>query len=89
MGKVVIPESVLKKRKRQEKYQADKDAASASAITEGKKKKAEIFKRAESYVKEYRSQEDQLVTMKRAARKAGTFYVPEEQKLVRDAASWY
>ena len=77
-----MPESVLKKRKRQEKWQAEKDAAAATAAEEGKKKKEECFKRAEAYVKEYRSQEQQLVTMKRAARKAGTFYVPEEQKLV-------
>jgi large subunit ribosomal protein L7e len=79
---VVIPESVLKKRKRQEKWQAEKDASAASAAADGKKKKEECFKRAEAYVKEYRSQEQQLVTMKRAARKAGTFFVPEEQKLV-------
>jgi len=78
----VVPESVLKKRKRQEQWQAEKDAAAATAVTEGKKKKEEQFKRAEAYVAEYRSQEQQLVTMKRAARKAGTFFVPEEQKLV-------
>jgi len=77
-----IPESVLKKRKRVEKWQAEKDAAAATAAEEGKKKKEECFKRAEAYVKEYRSQEAQLATMKRAARKAGTFFVPEEQKLV-------
>merc|ERR1711865_743310 len=45
-------------------------------------KKAEAFKRAEAYVKEYREQEQSLVTMKRAARKAGTFYVEPEQKLL-------
>merc|ERR1711935_663045 len=40
------------------------------------------FKRAEQYVKEYREQEQQLVTMKRDARKAGTFYVEPEQKVL-------
>jgi len=77
-----VPESVLKKRKRQEKWEEESKAKSAAAVTAGKEKKAEAFKRAEAYVKEYREQEQQLVTMKRAARKAGTFYVEPEQKLV-------
>lgn len=77
-----IPDSVLKKRKRAEKWQADKDAAVKVAVTEGKAKKAEQFKRAEAYVAEYLSQEQQLVQLKRAARKAGTFYVQPEEKLL-------
>jgi len=77
-----VPESVLKKRKRQEKWQAEKETAAAAAAEEGKKKKAECFKRAEAYVAEYRGQEQQLVQMKRAARKAGTFYVEPEHKLL-------
>merc|ERR1712087_934352 len=40
------------------------------------------FKRAEAYVKEYRDSEAQLVQLKRAARKAGTFYVEPEAKLL-------
>jgi len=77
-----IPESVLKKRKRQEKWQGEKDAAASASAEKGKKTKAEQFKRAEAYVKEYRNKEEQLVTMKRAARKAGTYYVEDEQKLL-------
>jgi len=76
-----IPESVLKKRKRQEKWAEESKAKAAAAATKGIEKKAEAFKRAEAYVKEYREQEQSLVTMKRAARKAGTFYVEPEQKL--------
>merc|ERR1712127_36913 len=53
-----------------------------AAATAGTAKKAKAFKRAEQYVKEYREQEQQLVTMKRAARKAGTFYVEPEQKVL-------
>lgn len=77
-----IPESVLKKRKRQEKWAEESKAKAAAAATKGAEKKAEAFKRAEAYVKEYREQEQSLVTMKRAARKAGTFYVEPEQKLL-------
>merc|ERR1711877_97690 len=57
-------------------------AAAATAATESKAKKEEQFKRAEAYVKEYRDQEAQLVQLKRAARKAGTFYVEPEAKLL-------
>jgi len=81
-AKSSVPESVLKKRKRQEKWDEENRAKSAAAATAGTAKKAEAFKRAEQYVKEYREQEQQLVTMKRAARKAGTFYVEPEQKVL-------
>merc|ERR1719352_1274554 len=78
----VVPASVLKKRKRQEKWDGESKAKAAAAATAGAEKKAEAFKRAEAYVKEYREQEQSLVTMKRAARKAGTFYVEPEPKLL-------
>ena len=41
----------------------------------------EIFKRAESYVKEYRKKERDTIRLKRMARKAGNFYVEEEAKV--------
>merc|ERR1712166_1238679 len=75
-------ESVLKKRKRAEKWAEESKAKAAADATKGIKKKAETFKRAEAYVKQYRDQEQEVVTMKRAARKAGTFYVEDEQKLL-------
>ena len=77
----VVPESILKKRKRSEKWESEKAATAVSAIKTTADKKATIFKRAEAYVAEYRNKETQLTTMKRAARKAGTFFVPEESKL--------
>lgn len=51
-----VPESVLKKRKRDEQWAAQKAAAAAEAKAAGEKKREEIFKRAEKYVKEYRDQ---------------------------------
>jgi len=51
-----VPESVLKKRKRDEQWAAQKAAAAAEAKASGEKKREEIFKRAEKYVKEYRDQ---------------------------------
>jgi len=77
-----VPESVLKKRKRQEKYAETMATASSTAAEKAKASKAEAFKRAEAYIKEYREQEKSLVTMKRAARKEGTFFVEPEPKLL-------
>ena len=46
-----------------------------------KAKRKVIFKRAESYVKEYTAKEREEVRLKRAARAAGDFYVPAEPKV--------
>merc|ERR1712216_1046474 len=57
-------------------------AAASEATKKATASKADTFKRAEAYVKEYREQETSLVTLKRAARKSGTFYVEPEPKLL-------
>jgi len=80
--KTTTPESVLKKRKRQEKWQKDEAASAAAISKKAAASKETAFKRAEAYVKQYRDQEASLVTMKRAARKADTFYVEPEPKLL-------
>jgi len=80
--KTTVPESVLKKRKRQEKWDEANKAKAAAAATKGEESKKEAFKRAEKYIAEYKEQEKSLVTLKRAARKAGTFYVEPEPKLL-------
>jgi len=77
-----VPESVLKKRKRAEKWEAASAAASKAATTKSEASKKEAFTRAESYIKQYRDQTASLVTLRRAARKAGTFYVEPEPKLL-------
>lgn len=51
-----IPETVLKKRKRDEAWLAAKAAAAAAGTKKNKETRKEIFKRAEKYVKEYREQ---------------------------------
>lgn len=47
-----------------------------------KEKRGVIFKRAESYVKEYRDAEREKIRLARVARQEGSLYVPEEPKLV-------
>lgn len=46
-----------------------------------KAKRKVIFKRAESYVKEYLAQEREEIRLKRAARESGDFYVPAQPKV--------
>lgn len=47
-----------------------------------KEKRGVIFKRAESYVKEYRDAEREKIRLSRLAKQEGNFYVPGEPKLV-------
>ena len=51
-----VPETALKRRKRDEAWAAKKAAAEAEAKAAAEKNSQEIFKRAEKYVKEYRDQ---------------------------------
>merc|ERR1712046_449795 len=46
-----------------------------------KAKRAEIFKRAEKYAKEYQDQERDEIRLRREARKEGNYYVPADPKL--------
>ncbi|KAJ3243020.1 60S ribosomal protein L7 [Chytriomyces hyalinus] len=78
---VTVPESVLKKRKTLEKINADRAAKAVIAKKDAKNKRQVIFKRAESYVKEYRSKERDEIRLKRAAKANNSFYVPAEAKL--------
>ena len=51
-----VPETVLKKRKRDEEWANKKTAAAAEAQKKAKSSRKDILKRAESYVNEYRNQ---------------------------------
>ncbi|KAL1999854.1 hypothetical protein VTN02DRAFT_3884 [Thermoascus thermophilus] len=78
---VLVPETLLKKRKSQEQARAARRAELEKRKQANKEKRAVIFKRAESYVKEYRDAEREKIRLARLSRKEGTFYVPEEPKL--------
>jgi large subunit ribosomal protein L7e len=51
------------------------------SLQASKAKRKVIFKRAESYVKEYLAKEKEEIRLKRAARSAGDFYVPAQAKV--------
>merc|ERR1712071_748918 len=76
-----VPESLLKRRKKQK---ADRTKRLTQALSYSKARRArrvEILKRAEKYIKEYRTKEHDEVRLSRQARKEGNFYVPAESRL--------
>jgi len=79
---VKAPESFLKKRKTLEQLKAKR---SADKKENQKKKTAvrkDIFKRAERYVREYRTRERSEVRLRRQAKNSGNFYVAPQPKML-------
>ncbi|KAM0588693.1 60S ribosomal protein L7 [Verticillium nonalfalfae] len=79
---ILVPETLLKKRKSQEKARAERNAANDQKKTNNKEKREVIFKRAEKYVQEYREQEREKVRLSRVARESDSAYVPAEANLI-------
>ncbi|KAH0542192.1 60S ribosomal protein L7 [Glutinoglossum americanum] len=79
---ILVPETLLKKRKSQEKQREERSAELAKKRKAAKEKRGVIFKRAEKYVKEYRDAEREKIRLSRLSKKQGSFYVPAEPKLV-------
>ncbi|KAK4968768.1 60S ribosomal protein L7 [Elasticomyces elasticus] len=79
---ILVPETVLKKRKSQEKEREAKAADLQKKRKANKEKRGVIFKRAESYVKEYRDAEREKIRLARVAKSEGSYYIPAEPKLV-------
>lgn len=76
-----VPESVLKKRRTADAIKATKDAADKTATEKAVAAKAEMIKRAETYVKEYKTLENDGIRLRREAKSSGSYYVPAEPKL--------
>ncbi|KAL2142280.1 hypothetical protein VTI28DRAFT_1354 [Corynascus sepedonium] len=79
---VLVPETLLKKRKSQEKARAERAAEQEKQKKANKEKRGVIFKRAEKYVKEYRDAEREKIRLARVAKQDGSFYIPAEAKLI-------
>eukprot|EP00271_Cylindrocystis_brebissonii_P017299 TRINITY_DN4441_c0_g1_i1.p1 TRINITY_DN4441_c0_g1~~TRINITY_DN4441_c0_g1_i1.p1 ORF type:complete len:258 (-),score=71.79 TRINITY_DN4441_c0_g1_i1:273-1010(-) len=79
---VAVPESLLKKRRRDEQWAEERASQLLQAKTKAKENRKVIFKRAEQYIKEYRQQESDLIRVKREAKLSGGFYVEPEAKLL-------
>ncbi|KAH9005255.1 60S ribosomal protein L7 [Lactarius hatsudake] len=79
---IEVPETLLKKRKQNDKAREERLEKAATAKKAARAKRKVIFKRAESYVKEYLSKEKEEIRLKRAARSTGDFYVPAQPKVL-------
>jgi 60S ribosomal protein uL30 len=76
-----VPEAVLKRRKRNlAKVEAAKKNAIEVRKTRVQKRRA-IFKKAESYVREYKKAEAEKLRLRREAKVAGNYYAEPEAKL--------
>jgi large subunit ribosomal protein L7e len=80
--KVVIPESVLKKKKREEEWALAKKQELEAAKKKNTENRKLIYNRAKQYAKEYEQQEKELIQLKREAKLKGGFYVDPEAKLL-------
>ncbi|CAL5443628.1 unnamed protein product [Camellia sinensis] len=78
----VVPESVLKKQKRNEEWALKKQEELAALKKKNAENRKLICKRAKQYSEEYEEQQKQLVQLKREARLKGGFYVNPEAKLL-------
>ena len=79
---ILVPETLLKKRKSQEKARAERTAILEKKKAANKEKRGVIFKRAEKYVKEYRDGEREKIRLARVAKKEDSAYIPAEAKLI-------
>lgn len=77
-----VPEHVLKKRKAQDAIAAKKAEELAVQRKANKTARAEIYKKAKGYAKEYKDTEAQLVNMRRVAKKHNNFFMEPEPKVV-------
>ena len=80
-GLPAVPESVLKHRRRREELRKTRLQSAIKKKSTYIKKRKEIFKRAEQYVKEYRQKERDDIRLARQARNRGNYYIPAEAKL--------
>ncbi|KAJ9180266.1 hypothetical protein P3X46_008534 [Hevea brasiliensis] len=77
-----VPESVLKKQKRNEEWALLKNQELKIKKEKNAENRKIIFKRAEQYGKEYKEKERELIRLKREAKLKGGFYVEPEAKLL-------
>jgi len=77
-----LPESLLKKRKATDANKASRQKQTVDRKKRNKSLRKEAFKRAEKYVREYRSQERALVRSKRQAKNNNNFFIAPESRII-------
>ncbi|XAR49799.1 hypothetical protein NMG60_11003940 [Bertholletia excelsa] len=81
-GGNMVPESLLKKQKRNEEWDLKKKEELAALKTKNAQNRKVIYHKAKQYAKEYEGQQKELIQLKREARLKGGFYVNPEAKLL-------
>ncbi|KAI7899994.1 ribosomal protein L30, ferredoxin-like fold domain-containing protein [Cokeromyces recurvatus] len=79
---ICVPETLLKKRKTIEKTDAQKAQDASQAAKEKRDIRKIIFKKADTYIKEYRQRENDDIRLRRQAKNKGHFYIPAQPKLL-------
>lgn len=82
VDQILVPETLLKKRKSQEKAREERATEIENKKKAQKEKRGVIFKRAEKYVKEYRDMEREKIRLSRLSKQEGTYFIPAEERLV-------
>ncbi|KAF9679823.1 hypothetical protein SADUNF_Sadunf06G0055100 [Salix dunnii] len=81
-AKVVVPESVLKKQKRNEEWALTKKEEKLALKKKNAENRKLIYSRAKQYAQQYDEEQKELIRLKREARLKGGFYVNPEAKLL-------
>jgi len=76
-----VPESLLKRQKNLERVKSSRAIAVVKRRKALKEKRRIIYKKAQTYAKEYRAKERDEIRLRRMAKRDGNFYVPAEAKL--------
>ncbi|KAI5584171.1 hypothetical protein BDE02_06G063200 [Populus trichocarpa] len=80
--KVAVPESVLKKQKRNEEWALAKKEEKLAIKKKNTENRKLIYSRAKQYAQQYDEEQKELIRLKREARLKGGFYVNPEAKLL-------
>ncbi|WFD30236.1 60S ribosomal protein L7 [Malassezia sp. CBS 17886] len=78
---VLVPETLLKKRKTDAKLREEKQKKAAVQRMNKKHMRDITFKRAEQYVKEYKAAEREQIRLRRVAKSKGEFHVPTQPRV--------
>merc|ERR1712130_153660 len=82
MSAIKKPETLIKKNKTDAKVAEARAAAKGVRKAASKEKRAALFERTAAYQAEYAAAERAIVTAKREAKAAGSYYVDAQPKLV-------
>lgn len=76
-----VPETLLKRQKLRAERRAKELKHAIISTKKNREKRRLIFKRAESYIRDYRKQQREQIRLARQARNQGNYYVRDEPRL--------